>query len=101
MERDFAGAQLSEHSYARLADLCRGDAKFPTSYLAWQELVSAGTREALEEGQPAGDIVVGANEFTAWCARVPIHTCFDALSACLIVGRRGGHLGHADLSAMS
>ena len=97
VERDFAGAQLSEENYALLADLCRGDAKFPTSYPAWQELIAAGTRRALEEGQPAGDISVGVDEFEAWCARVAIHPCFDALRAYLIIGRRGGHFGHTDL----
>ncbi|MED5618756.1 hypothetical protein [Ideonella sp. BN130291] len=90
MERDFASAHLSQDDFTRLAALCADDPKFPTSYKQWLALVRDGTRQALAEGRSATDIAVDVNDFAAWCERVDVHLCFDALRAYLIVRRKAG-----------
>src|SRR5690349_21739850 len=90
MERDFASAHLSQDDFTRLAALCADDPKFPQSYKQWLALVRDGTRQALAEGRTATDIAVDVNDFVAWCTRVNVHLCFDALRAYLIVHRKAG-----------
>lgn len=89
MERDFAGARLSEIDYLQLAKLFRGDPKFPANYLGWLSLVDEGVRLAQAEGSAWSELVVDVNDFVFWCNRVSVHPCFDSLRAYLIVTRRG------------
>ncbi|HJV70563.1 hypothetical protein [Ideonella sp.] len=89
MERDFAGARLSRESFRTLAGMCKGDRRFPASYEDWETLVREGTRQALADGRPIDDFSIGTDEFFAWCQKLAIRPCFDALRAYLILGHRG------------
>lgn len=92
MERDFAGARLSPDGYRRLAEVCRGDKRFPSRWEDWEALVHAGTQKAQADDRQADEILVDVDEFLVWCRRVAVHPCFDALRAYLILHRRGTEL---------
>jgi len=96
MERDLAGATLSVQQFGRLAAACRYDSKFPKTYLDWSSLVAHGTRVALAEGAQVDDIVIDVDEFFAWCHRVEVVACLDAVRAYLILIRRAQHVPGAD-----
>ena len=89
MERDFSGARLSPESFRRLADECLGDGRFPARYDDWEALVREGTQQARADGRPTEEIPIDVDEFLAWCRKVAIHPCFDALRAYLILARGG------------
>jgi hypothetical protein len=71
-----------------LAALCAEDPKFPATYDAWLHLVHEGERQTIAEGKSVVGLDVDPAEFEAWCHRVSIAVCFDALRAYLIVTRR-------------
>jgi hypothetical protein len=87
VERDFAGAHITEADYLRLLALCKSDRKMPADYHGWLMLAGEGTRQALNEGRLVPHLVIEVSDFVSWCQRVGIVPCFDALRAYLIVQR--------------
>jgi hypothetical protein len=96
MERDFAGSRVRRADFQRLAALCKGDPKFPATYDDWLRLVADGERQTIAEGKAIIGFDVDPADFEAWCHRVSIHICFDALRAYLIVSRRAVMAGVAE-----
>jgi hypothetical protein len=88
MERDFSGSRMGRADFGRLAKLCGTDPKFPANYDAWLKLVADGERQTIAEGKAVIGFDVDPADFEAWCHRLSIHVCFDALRAYLIVTRR-------------
>ena len=92
MERDFAGARLSPGAFQTLAAMCQGDKRFPARYEDWELLVRDGTQQARADGRPTDEFAIDVDEFLAWCRKVAILPCFDALRAYLIIARSGTEL---------
>jgi hypothetical protein len=88
MERDFAGSRVGRAEFQRLAALCAGDPKFPATFDDWLRLVHEGERQVIGEGKSVVSFDVNPADFEAWCRRVSVHMCFDALRAYLILTRR-------------
>jgi hypothetical protein len=88
MERDLAGSRIGKAEFRQLADLCNPDPKFPASFDDWQKLVADGERQLYAENKSVSLFEVRTADFAAWCARVGIHVCFDALRAYLIINHR-------------
>lgn len=91
MERDLAGAALSAQDFERIAAACRHDGKFPSTYEAWRSLVAAGTAHLHAQGQHVRVVSLVVDEFLAWCTRVQVVPCLDALRAYMILLRRTEH----------
>lgn len=91
MERDLAGAALGAEDFQRLGTACRHDDKFPKTYEAWRSLVTTGSAYVLAEGQHVQPISLVVDDFLAWCARVQVVPCLDALRAYMILLRRTAH----------
>jgi hypothetical protein len=96
MERDLAGAALTSQDFQRLARASRDDSKFPKTYEAWQSLVGTGTAAVLSEGLQVQVIGVVVDDFLAWCVRVQVVPCLDALRAYMILLRRPQNAGEID-----
>lgn len=92
MERDLAGARLTQSDFARLAIACFRDIRFPASFDDWNRLVAAGTKMATDQGLPVSDIPIDVDDFVAWCHRVQVALCLDGLRAYLILIRRAEYV---------
>lgn len=91
MQRDLAGAALSDQDFQRLAMACRGDGRFPDTYDEWQSLVAAGNAGVHAQGRHVQVVSLVVDDFLAWCTRVQVVPCLDSLRAYMIFLRRIGH----------
>lgn len=86
--KDLAGLEISQDQFAELRLYCRGDPDFPADWDAWFSLMklAADQREAL--GIPASEpLEIEPARFKAWCGRVDVVPCIDALRAYAIIHR--------------
>lgn len=101
MKKDLAGIRLTPGGFAELARLCRNDPKFPTGYLAWQELLDLAYVEAVAAARPTTPVELDPMEFSDWCALVGIVPCLEALRAFVIIKRNQAAAGDAHLPPQS
>jgi hypothetical protein len=92
MERDLAGATLTADDFGRLSLACSHDPKFPQSFDEWKEMVDIGHQALAAQGTEAPSISLEVDDFVAWCQRVDVAPCLDALRAYLILVRRSEHV---------
>jgi hypothetical protein len=84
--RYLPGLVLAQPAFDRLAELCKRDPRFPSTWVAWLEMTQAG--EGVNDAD-AGRHRLDPERFAAWCAHVAIVPGVDALHAySLIQGSR-------------
>ena len=86
--RDLSDVTLRVGDFVALAELCRADRDFPFDFLGWQTLISRADADAKKRKLHPEPLLLDVAEFAAWCTRLKIVPCLDALRAFVIVKRR-------------
>jgi hypothetical protein len=83
--KDLASLAVTREQFILLAELCRHDGKFPGDWAEWNRMTAPEVDPPPEEPAPPPQFDV--EHFRAWCHRVRIVPCIDALRAYAIVVR--------------
>jgi hypothetical protein len=86
--RDLSSVSVPPNDFKAFAELCRKDRDFPDDLAAWDALIASATADALERKLDTEPLLLDVADFEAWCTRLKIIPCLDALRAYVIVKRR-------------
>ena len=90
--KDLESIQVTEEQYLQLKEFCKHDFKFPKSWVLWNELMKlAALQVASAQMQPSSPFPVDPAKFSAWCTKVEVTPCIDALRAYMILHRSQPH----------
>ena len=85
--RDLSDVSLKPSDFAALAALCRNDRDFPTDVAEWERLIVTASKDAHARQRYVEPLLLDVVSFGAWCERVSIVPCIDALRAYVIIKR--------------
>lgn len=85
--KDLAAVVLFPETLEVLRQHCTGHGDFPATWDEWQSLSARAIREAEGAGYGFPRFELNPPEFFAWCHKVGIVPCLDALRAYAIVRR--------------
>lgn len=88
--KDLATVALSRETLELLKQHCTAYGDFPKTWEEWQTLSARAVREAEDAGYSFPRFELQPAEFFAWCQKVGIVPCLDALRAYAIVRRAPG-----------
>ena len=86
--RDLSDVSLTLSDFAAMAELCKQDRDFPRNIAGWNELLAQATTDARSRNLYPSPLLLKVDEFAAWCDRLKIVPCLDALRAFVIIKRR-------------
>ena len=86
--RDLSDVTLKPSEFDALAKLCHADRDFPADFEVWLDLIEQAGVAARERRLYPAPFLLDVAEFGAWCTRLMIVPCLDALRAFVIVKRR-------------
>lgn len=86
--RDLSDLTLKPSDFEPLAELCRLDRDFPRDLAGWAALMTMAANDAHARKFYPEPLLLDVGEFSAWCDRLKIMPCLDALRAFVIIKRR-------------
>ena len=86
--RDLSDVTLKPSEFDALAKLCKADRDFPVDFDGWNDLIAEAGVSARQRQLYPTPFLLEVREFEAWCMRLQIVPCLDALRAFVIVKRR-------------
>lgn len=86
--RDLSDVTVRPSDFETLAQLCANDADFPIDFEGWQVMLLTAQRDAITRHFYPAPLLLDVREFAAWCERLRVTPCLDALRAFVIIKRR-------------
>ncbi len=86
--RDLSDVSLKPRDFAALAEPCKRGRDFPRNIAGWNELLTQATKDARGRNLYPSPLLLDVRAFAAWCDRLKIVPCLDALRAFVIIKRR-------------
>lgn len=83
---DLLGLVVTPKEFELLADLCKQDPQFPSTWQTWNDELK-GTLEHQDAEGSRPPLRLYPHAFSAWCSRVGIVPCIDAVRAYAIIHR--------------
>jgi hypothetical protein len=84
--KDLLDLVLTPKEFESLADLCKRDPQFPTTWQTWNDELK-NTLAHQDAGGSRVPLRLYPQAFSAWCSRVGIVPCIDAVRAYAIIHR--------------
>ncbi|MEO8154137.1 MAG: hypothetical protein ABI605_13785 [Rhizobacter sp.] len=85
--KELAGLIFSDEQFEMLAGYCAADPDFPKSWDAWMGLLSHANAMATAQREVCKPLELEPGHFSAWCGRLQVIPCLDALRAYAIIHR--------------
>ena len=85
--KDLAGIRLTREQFDALAKACGPNRGFPVRWEDWIQLIESADKAASLAGECGEPLAIEPARFLAWCTRVDVVPCGDALRAYAILHR--------------
>lgn len=86
--RDLSDIDVLPSDFPALHQLCAKDRDFPPDLVAWRQLLVSAEHDARSRALYPEPLLLDVAHFAAWCERLNVMPCLDALRAYVIIRRR-------------